>query len=942
MATQLEYYTYSNGKTVEAVLNAVAAFFDTDSFASLLSMSAMISVVMTSAMFFLTRNPSHLYKWAAIFLLAPLLLINTKATMQVVDLTESRISSVNNVPFLVALPTYFASTMMYGFTSEVEAVFNGDLTGTEEYGKTGMTFGSALFKLSSKSIPTSVESQRRWNDFFMNCIKRDITINQKYTWKELLDTPDVWGFLRGHKMSPLRGMYISKNNYKTCKDAAPLIEKEFEVLSKVNLDRQAQIIYGEDYTTRKSLLNASIQDGYRRYASISKSASDITKQNMAINALRNGIKNLDGTGGALNYAYTQNKTQTTSMWASIALQAKEFIPMMHTILFLLFTCSSILLAVVMMLPGMFLPVLTNYIKTFATLAIWPALFAFLNFIMTMSLSQTTSGITNVMNGVSLSNISALDEMHTRFGLIAGYLTMSIPFLAGAIMKGGSAVMSNLSYQLSGMINSTNARTSAAASSGDLDFGNMRVDQQSYNNLSANKRDDTLLNREGTGMSSTLGRDGVNTTEFGNGNKVYDAQGTYSNTGYSIASNDQVSQTIKTAYNDQQAISNQNLSTLNETTSTGISMSDRLTKSSTDSKSNNTTHGSSDSVNINKGVDMMNSAVETVMKNTGWTKEESQSYVHSVAGGIDGSINSGDMFGLAKVSASASTKWSDDDAERFSTMNGTQEQEVKTALLQYRDGANMVSDAAVRTDASSGNSELLQNARDFGGNWNTAKQQTETANNSYAKTQSLATAWDDSRSGSFSIGENLIDDFQRFVTQDVNNTSSNNMSEEDKAEKIKNILTAQDGEYKNQRDQYLTEFQRSDAFKLAVLDEAMPTKKEMDDRYNQTPSPQLTQNQQDAHTEAASDFVSYFSDRSKNGETLLFNQNQHNAQVNKVESRINTTEDDINAQMKDRNKPLDNTALKGEVEREINPPYVAPSPRTETPYVAPSNFKTKSL
>ncbi len=925
MATQLEYYTYSNGDTVAAVLNAVATFFDTTSFASLLSMSAMISVVITTAMFFLTRNPSHLYKWAAIFLLAPLLLINTKATMQVIDLTAGKVKSVGNVPFLVALPTYFATSMMYGFTNEVEAVFNTDLTGTEEYGKTGMTFGSALFKLSSKSIPASAEAQRRWSDFFMNCIKRDITINEKYTWKQLLDTSDVWGFLRNHKMSPLRGMYISKNNYKTCKDAAPLIEKEFEVLSKVNLDRQAQIIYGEDYLTRKPLLNASIQDAYRRYASISKSASDITKQNMAINAMRNSITNLGGTGGALNYAYTQNKTQTTSMWASIAMQAKEFIPMMHTILFLLFTCSSILIAVVMMLPGMFMPVLTNYIKTFATLAIWPALFAFLNFIMTMGLSQTTSGITDIMNGVSLSNINALDEMHTRFALIAGYLTMSIPFLAGAIMKGGSAVMSNLSYQISGMFNSTNARTSAAASSGDLDFGNMRVDNQSYNNLSANKRDDTLLNREGTGMSSTLGRDGVNTTEYGNGNKVYDAQGTYSNLGYSIASNDQVSQTINTAHTEQQAISNQQMAQLSETTSAGVSMGDRLSKTSTDSKSNNTSYGSSESVNTNKGVDMMDSAVTSVMKSTGFSKEEAQSYLHSTSAGIDGSIGTGDMFSLGKVSASASTKWSSDDSERFSNMNSTQEQETKTALLQYRDGANMVSDAAVRTDASSGNSELLQNARDFGGNWNMTKQQTQTANQSYAKTESLATALNDSRSGSLSIGENLIDDFQRFVTKNVNNTSSNNMSEEDKAEKIKNILTAQDGEHKEKRDDYLADFQRSDAFKLAVLEEAMPTPKNMDDRYNQTPSPQLTQAQNDAHTEAVGDFVSYFSDKSKSGESLLFNQGQHDAQVNKVNSRINTTENDIHEQREALNKPLDNAALKAEVKHEINPPKI-PAPR----------------
>ncbi|MFA0123238.1 conjugal transfer protein TraG N-terminal domain-containing protein, partial [Vibrio sp. 10N.261.48.A2] len=77
---------------------------------------------------------------------------------------------------------------------------------------------------------------------------------------------------------------------------------------------------------------------------MSNGAVDVIKQNMAINAIRFSIDALNTKGQALNYAYTQNKMQQTSMWASLGMQAREFIPMMHTMMFFIFTCLSFFVA----------------------------------------------------------------------------------------------------------------------------------------------------------------------------------------------------------------------------------------------------------------------------------------------------------------------------------------------------------------------------------------------------------------------------------------------------------------------------------------------------------------------------------------------------------------------------------------------------------------------
>ncbi|MFS1963317.1 hypothetical protein BCU31_025325 [Vibrio lentus] len=89
--------------------------------------------------------------------------------------------------------------------------------------------------------------------------------------------------------------------------------------------------------------------------------------------------------------------------------------------------------------------------------------------------------------------------------------MTIPVLAGKILQGGVAAAQAMNYQLAGMINgSTNARVSAASSTGNMDFGNLQMQNHSLNNTSANKFDDNMLLR--TGMNTAHQRDGSSITK----------------------------------------------------------------------------------------------------------------------------------------------------------------------------------------------------------------------------------------------------------------------------------------------------------------------------------------------------------------------------------------------------------------------------------------------
>ncbi|MCU8453072.1 conjugal transfer protein TraG N-terminal domain-containing protein, partial [Vibrio vulnificus] len=169
-----------------------------------------------------------------------------------------------------------------------------------------------------------------------------------------------------------------KISYKLCEEAYPIVKQRFDAASNENVTLLAHHLLGKEANRYKPQIVQSLQRSYNKFFSISTSASNTIKQNMLMNELRYNLDNLDPTQAALNYAYTTNKLQTTSMWASLGLMAREYLPMLHTMLFMLFACLGFFVAGAAVIPGLTLMVLKNYLGTFAFLATWPALFAIIN------------------------------------------------------------------------------------------------------------------------------------------------------------------------------------------------------------------------------------------------------------------------------------------------------------------------------------------------------------------------------------------------------------------------------------------------------------------------------------------------------------------------------------------------------------------------------------
>lgn len=794
----LEYYTYTQGATLMRALNAVAAFFGSGSFGSLLAISSMFGAVATLLYFTLSRDTKHLYKWAAVFVLVPAMLIHQKARIQIIDLTENnRTYAVDNVPYIVAIPTWAFSTLMAGLTETVETIFN--TTDNERYGRTGMLFGSELFQLSRASNIKEISLRSEWNDFFKNCMIGDVEINGKYTWDELFNAPDIFAFLDSKPMSPLRGVMLQGNDFKTCAEFYPTLRQDLTAEAEKNLNLLGTHLYGEDAAIKNTFLRNALTEGYNSFVDISDNAVEIMRQNMAMNAIRYSIDTANPNANAVNYSYTANKMQQTSMWASIGLQAREFIPMMHTMMFFLFSCLGFFVAVAALIPSLTKLVLVNYIKTFAYLATWPTLFAILNAIMLWTLQEYSKEISNPFNGLSLSNENALDELHTRFAYMTGILMMSIPFLAGKILQGGAEAIQSMNYSIAGMINSTNARVSAASSSGSIDFGNLQMQTHNYNNTSANKFDDNLLMR--TGIDSIQQRDGsmVNTFRNDGGRHTYNAQETESKPLWSASVNSTIQNSINDQYSSAVAAQTQASNNLSDAYSTNAQISNRWNDSWSKNQSYGDGHSISTEGQISQANTKMQSAIDNVSQTMGWTHDQSRSFLSSSS--ISGGLNLPKALTGGVLSGGIEGRFSADDRNAYNYMTAEQRQAMQQASEQYSEGATAMERAGRTLDTKEQRSDIEQYAHDFAINYQQMQGLTANVSEANSRVDNLSHMKSRMESDSSTFVGSAISGFQSYLENDLG------LKQKD----VQELMTARMPEGINQVKKHFDEYTQSDTF-----------------------------------------------------------------------------------------------------------------------------------
>ncbi len=776
MASIDTVYVLGGGEYLMQVFNGVAAIVGSSSWESMFRIALLISAASFFVVYLRGHDPKEVIKFAAYIILVSSVLLGPKRSVQIIDRTDPLgVYLVDNVPLGLAAPAHMISSIGTSLTELYESIFH--MPDSLSYSKTGMLFGANLVGNLSDIMSTDGDIAELMSLYTKNCVIGDILINHKYSFQELMNTRDPY-LLVFQKPSPLRGVMVPEGNKKakpagfwTCEDLAkrvlmPAIGVDTETGGETWVYTVKRIFGGRP--DANVLFTAMLGDSYSYYYSGSETASQLMRSSVVMNALKQGIAGYSAQSGdtasLVNLASTSSYNKMRLSWATSTTVATNFTPLLYTILFSLIVALFPIFILLMTVHALTTRMLFNYIMSIIYLQSWAPMFAILNHATSFYLRGQTNGL-----DFNLANQAHIQQIHSDIGLIAGWLTLSIPFIAMAIVKGLGPAVAQAGNYLGTAINSSASASSSQAADGTWAFNNMQTD-----NVAGNKWDTNSSFRDGQ-MSRQLASGATNTVTSG-GQEIMDTSGAMSRLPVSIKGSEAMVSSLQQSARNAQTTAAQAMSAFQSSVNVATNQLAQFSKNFGNSATVSSMTDKGISSNQSEGYRKIQNAVNSVAKMENSSQEEALSKLLSnsfdksktlgakAEGGfsIAGIGGGGYVDGNTRDTDSRQTSTQERDARHQDARN----EQSAQATRDFNEGIELLNSSKLSDGTNRHDNEASSEISQLSATLNTAKNQYEQYSRSTTESQEYSDMASYVTNNSAQIDSNLDQEFANYVRQAV--------------------------------------------------------------------------------------------------------------------------------------------------------------------------------
>lgn len=489
MNMQFEIITFGNGEILKSVFDAIAMCLNaqTGTLYTPLLRIGMIFGVLWAAIYSIWGDYLKAWGRATIpLVLIPPLLFVPSSSVYIHDVVRNYRDKVDHVPYGLAYVSHFVSQIGFAITKQVDRVF-ADVDDLK-YHKSGFLMASNLIQQARTFRVVNEDVASTLREFVCQCVAYEAMLGYKYTFEDLRHSVDIWELVSA-RPSKIRS-FIWKQPHKPDEAAAPpeIVScyegvKRFNLLWKGELDH-AQTVFGAKLFGNQGIKNTNPLIGrqellkylpisYGFLSGLSKSADQILKQQMMIHAVVDGIEQKStALGNVPNFAARRAYLQQRSTYETLGAMASESLMTMKAVLEAIVYASFIFLVPLAVLP-FGVKILLSWVQTLLWLQMWAPLYAILNFMMSMGAKSKSLGMLSSSNpdGITIASSVGLMNLNADISAMAGYLAMSIPFLAIALIKGvGSFV--HMTSHLGNVSQGAASQAAGDAVTGNYSFGNV--------------------------------------------------------------------------------------------------------------------------------------------------------------------------------------------------------------------------------------------------------------------------------------------------------------------------------------------------------------------------------------------------------------------------------------------------------------------------------------
>ncbi|WP_126448093.1 conjugal transfer protein TraG N-terminal domain-containing protein [Sulfuricystis multivorans] len=495
-------YCYFNADQIQGVLNAVVMLMGSGGvdgdYLSLVRVAALLGSFMAVCYGFLRARGED----AAHYLLLMAIFYTTLFIPRVSVTIEDHGGAGGGAPIVVDhVPiglAFFASTTShigYWLTEKTETFFSLPDTSLR-LSSHGLMGGARALRLAqSAAMPDPILAQDVTN-FMRECINPELVVSPALV-NALLVSKDIWTDLGPSGigvLNPGRMVTLSGNTGSVqCDDAytnkigprlAPAAASEFA--------RIAQILSpNASPATANTMLASLLPAAEGLIMTASASTTDAIRQRMMINMLNDTSSNMaqimnDPTAAQTALGTAMATSNANTAYSVLARLAQETLPLVRNAIELvvlgIFPIVLILIIIAGSKGGL---VLRSYVMTMLWVQLWAPLYAIVNYVGTMAGAKNFKAALAGIDGVAVNNAAALLNSTISAEAVAGVLTISVPLIALAIIKGGEIALSGITSGITGPADRAATNVGGQVGSGNVNAGNISWGNYNANNAAAN-------------------------------------------------------------------------------------------------------------------------------------------------------------------------------------------------------------------------------------------------------------------------------------------------------------------------------------------------------------------------------------------------------------------------------------------------------------------------
>jgi len=644
-----EVFTQGGGAYLVDIFNAVAALSSGSAFANLIRVTVAFSLLWL--MFQTAFGGSWManVKWYAAFLAIYLALFTPRVDVHVTDRLTPALpaATIANVPYGLAAFASMTSDIGDGLTRLSEATFS--LPTDLRYQETGMLFGTRLMKEATKWQITDSRYAGNMTRFVQQCVFYGILLGQ-IDLDTLKTSDDLWATIEATAGSPLRHFeYRSvlgvgggeQRDIVSCETGVGLLRSQWpQELDRAGSIFGARLFPGVPAATARAELLSRLPIAHEYLIGASRDAGAIMQQQMLINAFDAAAKGwaqeLGNSAALEGYMRARADLQTEAVYTTTGLQAEKWVPILKIVFEALYY-GAFPIALIMMLTPIGLTVLRGYFSGFVWLQSWGPLYAILHRIMmgevankATSIVGATPGGPSGMDGYGIAMVTQLGvrAIVQDTSAMAGYLSMSVPFLALGLMFGAN----RFAHLATSMLAPTQRAAGTAAeegTSGNINLANTSLDNHSFHTLRGNSQQTNAL--IDSGMVSRRMDDGAMNTRtpgfggggfVGGGSESVFKDRAFSDPGFNVAWGSRVAQGLQERMSEARSHAVSEAERASESLGTSLGQSMTFSNALQNSSGFSQGQGLEQRRTVAEAASKIQQAAERLSETTGWSQQQS--------------------------------------------------------------------------------------------------------------------------------------------------------------------------------------------------------------------------------------------------------------------------------------------------------------------------------